>query len=390
MTNFQTGLISLIRSALGIETVKMPDDFDWNECLKVSKKHQILCMVFYGIINSKIDVPSDIYEEFEKATYNAIVVNTNQYNEFSILTKAFEEKEIEYMPLKGCILKYLYPKPEMRVMGDVDILIKETQKEKIQSVLNDLNYTDIKENEYEIIWKKNGFYLELHKHLIPPRTKDYYEYFDNGWKFAKKSADGNYRYEMSKEDTFVYIFSHFAKHYRDSGIGIKHIVDFWLYNNAYPELDKVYLSNCLEKLGLNEFYQNILKTLEVWLGDSKPDKKTDFITDTLFENGVYGIYNKHIAATALQENNSSGNVYFKRLFRLIFLPFGEMCEKYSFLNKLPFLLPVMWVIRWFSAITVKAKNLKVHKNYLELSSSEKVYELKKALNYVGLEFKNKD
>ena len=44
--------------------------------------------------------------------------------------------------------------------------------------------------------------------------------------------------EMSAEDEMIYIFTHYAKHYRAAGVGIKHILDLWVYKLYKPELDK--------------------------------------------------------------------------------------------------------------------------------------------------------
>lgn len=49
---------------------------------------------------------------------------------------AFDKNGIAYMPLKGILLKKLYPCPEMRVMGDLDILIKTEQYTKIKSIFS--------------------------------------------------------------------------------------------------------------------------------------------------------------------------------------------------------------------------------------------------------------
>ena len=43
----------------------------------------------------------------------------------------FEKEGIDYVPLKGWIIKNLYPKPDMRSMCDVDILIRDEDKKKI-------------------------------------------------------------------------------------------------------------------------------------------------------------------------------------------------------------------------------------------------------------------
>ena len=40
------------------------------------------------------------------------------------LITPLDENGIDYMPLKGACLKLIYPQPELRLMGDADILIK--------------------------------------------------------------------------------------------------------------------------------------------------------------------------------------------------------------------------------------------------------------------------
>ncbi len=94
--------------------------------------------------------------------------------------------------------------------------------------MNRLGYLPGVESNHEYVWdKKNMLHVELHKMLIPSYNKDYYAYFGDGWRLAKK-YDGS-EFKMSDEDTFVYIFTHFAKHYRDAGIGIRHITDIYVY-----------------------------------------------------------------------------------------------------------------------------------------------------------------
>ena len=57
------------------------------------------------------------------------------------ILKTFEENHIACMPLKGYLVKYLYPQPDMRLMADVDILIKDEQAEQVKKLMMDFGFT---------------------------------------------------------------------------------------------------------------------------------------------------------------------------------------------------------------------------------------------------------
>lgn len=61
-----------------------------------------------------------------------------------------------------------------------------------------------------------------------------------------------------------------------------------------------------------------------------------------------------------------------------------MCLKYPFLKKLPFLLPVMWVVRGVSAVLFRSGNVKKNFNEVKGLDSGEVEEFRMALEFVGL------
>jgi len=48
--------------------------------------------------------------------------------------------KILYIPLKGCLVKEMYPKPEYREMSDLDILVKRGDAAKLKPVMESLGY----------------------------------------------------------------------------------------------------------------------------------------------------------------------------------------------------------------------------------------------------------
>ena len=215
MNELQTGIINLVKSALTGEKENLPAGFDWNAALKTAKKHQIMPMIYYGVQNSGITVQAEVMQALELSTFENVFVSQNQLYALDVIYKAFDENNIDYMPLKGSVLKYIYPKPELRPMGDADILIKEEQTDKINSVMNTLGYVkdESHNGDYDTVWDKKGtLHLELHWNIVSPINKSYYKYFGSGWLFAERCNDESLKYERSPEDNIVYLFTHFSNH----------------------------------------------------------------------------------------------------------------------------------------------------------------------------------
>ena len=384
MNETQIGIISLTKSAITGEKAVISKDFDWQNAIKAVKKHQIAPLIYYGLINSCIKVSEDLLSLLENTTCQCIALNHNQIFELENIYKAFNESGIEYMPLKGAVLKKLYPKPEMRVMGDGDILIKSEQYEIIREAMQSLGYTEFIESDHELIWNKRNIHIELHKRLIPSYNKDYYSYYGDGWRFAKPDAGSCYK--MSDEDTFVYIFTHYAKHYRDGGIGIRHITDLYIYLISNPKIDKKYIETELNKLGLLKFYKNTINTIDVWFNNKQANDISDFITDRIFESGSYGTYVSHILSGAVKSSNFGKNAKFKKIFNLIFPPYKDMSRKYPVLKKNPLLLPFMWISRIINILFTKKYKIAERRKELNYMSEENIAKYKKELNYVGIDF----
>ena len=388
----QKAIITLVKSAITGQSYDFPKEFDLNELLAVAKKHNIASMLYYGANNCGISQKENVMQQLFVMTCMYISASQRQIFELRKIYSAFEENQIEYMPLKGTLLKALYPKAEMRVMGDADILIHTSELEKINGLMEKAGFTYLGVSDHEIKWSKKGLYVELHSCLIPSYNKDYYAYFGDGWCLAKKNGD-SYKYEMSTEDNFVYLFTHFAKHYRDAGIGIKHIVDLWIYILKNPNINKKYIKVELKKLQLDEFYENIMDTLAVWFEDEPSNPKTDFITRFILNSGAFGKEEVQVLSDALKTSKTVGNakrVRISKYFHLVFLPYKSMKVKYPVLNKVPVLLPIMWVYRIFDTLFNKKERIKYQNDKVRAMTQENIDNYQTALNFVGLDFNFKE
>lgn len=386
MEKLHRNLLSIIKSALTGEVVDIDDDLDYKQLFALSKIHHITPLVFDGIYKAKGNF--DGIEQYRNYTFQLIGRDQNQLYYLKKLESLFSDNGIDYMLLKGSSIKKYYPSSEFRIMGDIDVLIKESQYKNIKPLLTQIGFTERVDSDHELIWTNNSrVIIELHKRLIPSYNDDYYSYYINPWE--KAVYQSNHSFSMSKEDEYIYIFTHLTKHYRDGGIGLRHLIDIWFFALKHSLLNKTYINKELEKLGLLTFHNNIIDTLDVWFNGKEETELTNYITKRIIESGAFGLkewHNLANAARATARTDSATSAKTKTLFRLIFLPLDEMKKKYPVLEKLPVLLPLMWVIRWINAIFNKRKTITEETNKLNYMDNQLVDNYNKELEKVGLKF----
>ena len=382
---FEKGIVELIKCALKGEKPQLDVSFDFEKAYNFAQERQITPILFYGA--SCIDGFMDtlIGKKFFKSTMNLSFYCSEQNEIINSVNSEFKNNKIQHLMVKGTILRDMYPYPEMRLMSDADILIKEKDYSKIKPIMTGLGFVEQYESDHELVWKKGDFTIELHKRLVPSYNKDYYKYFGDGWNLATRVDESTNESFMSPEDNFIYNFVHYAMHYRNGGIGVKHVTDFYVIMDKNPGLDFKYIENELEKLQLLKFWENTKKLLDVWFNGVESDEKSEFMTRVIFGSGAYGTLEGKVNSEAIRTGNTGKNAKGKKLFRIIFPTFAGMKQKYPVLKKVPVLLPVMWVVRWFVGIFNPSK-FKEQKNSLDMVSNESINQYQSDLDYVGLHF----
>jgi len=384
-------VLILMRSGLTGQALPLPEGFDLEQVYPELRRHQVLALGYLGAVQCGIDKRLNLMSTLFQEYCRCLQRSESQMSEVKRVCEAFDKVGVDYMPLKGCNVKALYPSPELRTMGDADILIRTEQYDRIRPIMQQLGFTEKLESNHELNWQRGALLLELHKRIIPSYNRDYYRYFGDGWRLATE-CQGT-RYAMSHEDEFIYLFTHFAKHYRDGGIGIRHLLDLHVYLQAYSQLDMTYILQELDKLQLRAFFENISKTVKACFCGEQQDDVTKFITCHIFESGAYGTKTMKKISAVVRQSKQSGSVKKARLSRLFsatFLPYRAMKDKYAILRKVPVLLPVFWVVRAVEVLTSGQGKLRSFTKDFDDVAVEKAQLYQQALNYVGLDFNFKE
>jgi hypothetical protein len=337
-----------------------PENLNWGYLHRFSAYHSLSNMVCYGIdqLESEFQPEPEILKKFQRDQKIALAKEAAQYLTLKQVLKTFEEHQIPCLPLKGCLIKYLYPRPDMRLMADMDILFKDEQTKEVINLMLGLGFTLEHAGGNHDVYVKNPFInIEMHRRLVPVDSP-YYEYLQKTWARAYLEEDSLYIYRLSPEDFYIYFLIHLAKHYTKGGTGVRSVLDIWLYQRHFEsQMDRKYIEHELEKIKLPEFEKNIRKLAEIWFDKGKSSALYEKMAAYILASGAYGT-GKHGIIAFMNENkgNQQSSVgIMKIMYRLnLFFPgLKHMSILYPILHRLPFLLPLTWLLRGLKCLLFK-------------------------------------
>ena len=354
--NMQAYLANLVISQLnGEKPANIPDNLDIDEIIDISMRNHMDYMILGALV--RVENLADDKKNVLRSKLQVSVLRTlTQVTELKRIVDSFEKSGIKNQPMKGSCLKFLYPSPEMREMSDIDILVADDRMDDVKKVMHDMGYTLAQAIKHHDIYTKQPFMVvEVHRAMYD-KTVDgnQYDYFKSFEKAVLKDGQ-QYTYDFNREDFYVYMIAHMAKHFYAMGCGIRNLVDVYIYIEKYgKELDRSYLSKELKKCGIYDFAVNVEELAYIWLGGEKGDQFYDDLFQYMVDCGIYGKDENGIWHKFAEEKLEGKKITRSKLKKwYYFPPLFYMAEYYPWLEKFPFLLPVAWVIRAFRGIFMK-------------------------------------
>ena len=254
----------------------------------------------------------------------------------------------------------MYPSVDMRDMCDVDILIHEGDIEAIKPVMAEVGFTYEKESPHEFVFSSKLVTIELHKCLVSPYNKDLYAYYGDGWRTARPKPGYKHVSEMSPEDFYVYTIAHLAKHYINSGAGIKQVADVYVLRQKQTDLDYDYIDEQLAQIGIKKFHSILCELIDVWFGDGKFSEATAQMSDYIIDSGTFGTAVNHNNSLIYKASEDGDYSKAKRGFfvSVLFPPCKVVAKRYPVLEKHPWLYPFVNFYRWFDVVINRHEKIK--------------------------------
>ena len=143
------------------------------DLLVLSSFHHISPMVYdqIGKTDAFLSLPEEEREKYKKQAVSLMSNQTMRTIRFLELKREMLREGLDPIIVKGIVIRNLYPKPDLRVSADEDLIISEDEFFRMDRFLKDRGYATDYEGEkvpYEAGYRnlRTGVYLEIHTSLF--------------------------------------------------------------------------------------------------------------------------------------------------------------------------------------------------------------------------------
>ncbi len=339
-------------------------------------------------MDKKWDIISDekLKQKLTDCYYQTVAESFKKVAMFEIISQKLSENNIPHMPVKGWYLRTLYPVPELRTFGDIDILIRKQDREKTDKIFIQNGY-NVKENwEPTYSYYNDSSRCEVHTELMDSdlgKGEQVISFFSDALETAEK--DTGERLSPQKDIHLMYLFCHLAKHLYKGGAGIRMYMDIALFIKANSDtlsFEKIYED--FKKLHLEQFFKTVTLACCEWFQIELPFEIKSNSTETLkrytFDADLFGkTRDKSVISIRNNEDGSKASVFRDTLFPST----QKIEERYKFIKGRKYLLPVAWVARGFVNLKRIPKKLKYIKRVSNTDMNQ-VSEYDEFISEIGL------
>lgn len=325
----------------------------------IAKKHNLVSIMAQAMEKLGFESDSDIWKRWLKEKNQLIYKSVLMDVEREAIQDFFEKNNIWYMLLKGMVIRKYYPAPELREMADNDILFDNKYSKEVYDFMTARGYKsdDYNKGYHDEYLKPPAYNFEMHRQLVSSKERPkWYEYYKDVKSILINDANGKNQFYFSDNDFYVYFIVHTYKHFLNSGMGLRTVLDVYLYvSNLQEKLDFDYIEEQLKKLDAYDFEQTFrsiaFKMFDENLEDRKWwdlfDVKEQEMLSYVLDAGTYGNLENSVAHkmgyTKGEKKKTSDKA--KYIFRRLFPSMDTIEEFFPFFYKHKWAIPFLYIYR---------------------------------------------
>ena len=323
-----------------------------DQIYKLASYHSVVAIIAYAL-ESAIELPHK-YDQAKKKTIRKQALFDTERNK---ILSCFSRERIWYMPLKGVVIKDYYPKYGMREMVDNDILCDPDRMEDVKNILEGLGFhCDLFGVDNQDVYSKDILCFEVHNSLFQAdKYSDFSEYYKDIKTKLICDQNNSYEYRFKTEDLYIYLTAHEYKHYFRGGIGLRSLLDTYLFLIRHEEqIDWCYVNGELDKLKLTEFEKMNRQLSEKIFSEIPLSNEEKQLLMYYVSSGTHGTEEHRVdnrISSELSENDSKISKQ-RYITNRVFLRGEELKSKHPFVYQHKVLLPFFYVNRLFN-VSVK-------------------------------------
>ncbi len=158
-------LLAILRS----HSTDLPDDSpQWEQALAVAEEEHILPW-FTHLLSQHQSTPGRLLPRLRHIQRDATIAAFYWGSELKLILRAFHQKQIRVVPLKGPFLaERLYGDAALRVSYDLDLLVQAESIVQAEAVLADIGFLPGRPDDYHRQWFRGTTTVELHHEVANP------------------------------------------------------------------------------------------------------------------------------------------------------------------------------------------------------------------------------
>lgn len=349
-------LLHLMGAYLQEEEPEVIPDASWENLQRLAQIHNLTGVLNYVAMTYPICPDRQKQAMHRRLCMSTIAGFSGRGALAEEFSQMLSDHEIDHIMMKGFVLKEFYPVPELRTYGDIDLVIRKEDRAKCHELMKELGFQVVTDWEPVYSYRRESEFYEIHTELLETDISakvNCREYFRDLWDHVH-CVEGN-RFEFEPEYHFLYLLTHLAKHVVSSGAGIRMYMDVAVFVKHYgASLNWARIAEELNLLLLWDFANVVFHVVEQYFGIRNPTEgkpvnlevMESFLTMTM-AGGLFGMTGRNAGVTSIK-NESRAHGGFSRLgtIKNRLFPAAETIEnRYTYLQKRPWLLPVAWVHR---------------------------------------------
>lgn len=299
----------LIRIALGKEGLpdRQPTIEEWEVARDLAMKHAILGFLFPAVdaIRRQVEeLNPDIILEWMAATFQLEDQNVQRDKQTRRLYERFKRDGVRTCVLKGQGLARLYPVPNLRHSGDIDLwvegrrsdtlaLLKKMKRKVGKVVIHHVDARFFKDVTTEIhfipAWLYQPWYNRRLQRFFKENEEEQFSQYDEVMGFSYPTVRFN----------AVYVLVHAYHHLLDEGIGLRQVIDYYYVLMHLAEEDKEKVMVTLAEIGLKKFAAAMMYVLQtICLLEPErmlcqPDERAGrFMLEEVLQTGNLGLFDE--------------------------------------------------------------------------------------------------
>ncbi|MBO7674556.1 MAG: nucleotidyltransferase family protein [Atopobiaceae bacterium] len=279
-------------------------------------------------------------------------------SDWELARKELEREGIWYCPLKGAVVRDLYPAFGMRQMADFDVLFDATRAADVRKVMLRLGFTceHYDAGVHDVYYKRPVTNLEMHRALFGPTSDARLKEFYDGVKDRLvKDEDNDFGWHMDVDECYLYLVAHEHKHFSASGTGLRSLLDTYVYLCAYGmQIDWSWVVRTAYELGLGDFEESNRELALRLFGDEELTEDDLRTLAYMASSGTYGTIQNGVR-NQVEEGGGGVVGTIRYLGQRLFPPVSALRIAYPAFFRHALAVPLVYPYRLWKAATVSRK-----------------------------------